>query len=68
MSDKKIVDDYYSQINSKNGDDAKDAPKKPIIAAKKKIVVKKAADIKAEAEVAAAKKISDAKNAPKPKE
>ena len=39
MSDKKIVDDYYSQINSKNGDDAKDAPKKPIIAAKKKIVV-----------------------------
>lgn len=36
MSDKKIVDDYYSQINSKNGDDAKDAPKKPIIAALRK--------------------------------
>lgn len=68
MSDKKIVDDYYSQINSKNSDDAKDAPKKPVVAAKKKIVVKKAADIKAEAEIAAAKKISDAKNAPKPKE
>ncbi len=68
MSDKKIVDDYYSQINSNNSDEAKNAPKKPVIAAKKKIVVKKAADIKAEAEKAEAKKINDAKNAPKPKE
>lgn len=68
MSDKKIVDDYYSQINSNNSDEAKNAPKKPVIAAKKKIVVKKAADIKAEAEKAEAKKINDAKSAPKPKE
>lgn len=71
MSDKKIVDDYYSQINSNNGSDwteIKDVQKKPIVAAKKKIVVRKAADIKAEAEIAEAKKVSDAKNASKQKE
>jgi len=68
MPDKKIVDDYYSQINSNSSSESKDAQKKPIIAAKKKIIVRKAADIKAEAEAAQAKKINDAKNNLKPKD
>ena len=54
MPDKKIVDDYYSQINSNSSSEIKDAQKKPLIAAKKKIIVRKAADIKAEAEAAQA--------------
>ena len=42
MPDKKIVDDYYSQINPSSDDSNKKAlSKKPKIVAKKKIIVKK---------------------------
>ena len=42
MPEKKIVDDYYSQINPSSDDSSKNAStKKPIIVAKKKIIVKK---------------------------
>jgi hypothetical protein len=59
MSDKKIVDDYYSQINSNESEVKKDPVKKPLLATKKKIVVRKAADIKIEAEKANEKRLSD---------
>lgn len=59
MSDKKIVDDYYSQINTNATEDIKPTQKKPIIAAKKKIVVRKPSEIKADAEKANEKKSHD---------
>jgi len=63
MSDKKIVDDYYSQINTNATEDVKPTQKKPIITAKKKIVVRKPSEIKADAEKANEKKSHDlAKN------
>jgi hypothetical protein len=43
MVDKKIVDDYYSQINVSNGEQKKvNSEKKTKIVPKKKIIIKKA--------------------------
>ncbi|MDD2907828.1 MAG: translation initiation factor IF-2 [Candidatus Gracilibacteria bacterium] len=63
MSDKKIVDDYYSQINPNDSENKKEPVKKPIVATKKKIVVRKAAEIKADAAIKEEKKLNDIKNA-----
>jgi len=41
MPDKKIVDDYYSKINSSDSSSDKSKTAKPKIIAKKKIIVKK---------------------------
>ncbi|NVP18083.1 translation initiation factor IF-2 [Candidatus Gracilibacteria bacterium] len=59
MSDKKIVDDYYSQINKSTSEEANSTQKKPIVATKKKIVVRKQSEIKADAEKAIEKKSQD---------
>ncbi|MDD3145555.1 MAG: translation initiation factor IF-2 [Candidatus Gracilibacteria bacterium] len=65
MSDKIIVDDYYSQINPNDSEVKKDPVKKPVLATKKKIVVRKAAEIKAEEAIKEEKKLNDIKNNPK---
>lgn len=65
MSDKIIVDDYYSQINSNDSEVKKDPVKKPVLATKKKIVVRKAAEIKAEEAIKEEKKLNEIKNNPK---
>ncbi len=66
MPDKKIVDDYYSQIDSSNkNDDNKDDKKKTKVVAKKKIIVKKPKIAKKGPETTENKKAPTKKVAPK---
>ncbi|NCO31891.1 hypothetical protein GW891_03745 [bacterium] len=62
MSNKIIVDDYYSQINPNDSEVKKIPVKKPVLATKKKIVVRKATEIKAEEAIKEEKKLNDIKN------